>query len=441
MKISLLDFIAEVLKHFDSKTNKGSFIVRWPQLPHWIKYRVLQKLAWLYSRRWRARMTTTPARIARPFQDVSNTRTRLTRHDAYVTPDPIFKTPCRKPIKGKRTTQDENAVHCTKRDSSDAKSAPVCSDVFVDGFRVPKDVTPKALVFLNQVPHSLSRRRRSTTFSPGFIDSRRYEIVALLGSGGFGSVYKALYKGQMYAVKKLHPYTKNERAKFESYKAETLAKKLKHRNIVRIFAASDLDHPGGAVIVMEYAGRQNLQQMIFDQSQELDLKRCIKFGLHIAGALDFIHQNQIIHLDLKPANIMVTDADVCKVGDFGCCQVVEVDTGTVSPTQRSYLTGTFAYRAPELLRGNSPRMKADVYSLGITLWQMRSREMPYTGDHHAVIFAVVAYSLRPTIQLTDDPVESGYQKLFTDCWAAKPYLRPTAKDASLLLKKLSMCSS
>lgn len=74
-------------------------------------------------------------------------------------------------------------------------------------------------------------------------------------------------------------------------------------------------------------------------------------------------------------------------------------TGRVSPTQRaSLLTGTFAYRAPELLRGEAPGTEADVYSFGVTLWQMESRRVPYAGqDPHAVVFGVVAYNLRPNV--------------------------------------------
>ena len=80
--------------------------------------------------------------------------------------------------------------------------------------------------------------------------------------------------------------------------------------------------------------------------------------------------------------------------------MLEGDTGRVSPTQRmSLLTGTFAYRAPELLRGESPDTKADIYGLGVTLWQMESRQTPYAGhEPHAIVFNVVAYNARPTVR-------------------------------------------
>ena len=82
--------------------------------------------------------------------------------------------------------------------------------------------------------------------------------------------------------------------------------------------------------------------------------------------------------------------------------MLEGDTGRVSPTQRmSLLTGTFAYRAPELLRGDAPDTRADIYSLGVTLWQMESRQTPYAGhEPHAVVFNVVAYHSRPAVRVS-----------------------------------------
>ena len=125
---------------------------------------------------------------------------------------------------------------------------------------------------------------------------------------------------------------------------------------------------------------------------------------------------------------------------------MENGTGRVSPTQRSYLTGTFAYRAPELLRGDAPTPKADIYSFGVTLWQMASGEAPYSGQNqHVVVFGVVAYNLRP--ELSSSIVgksssiinsEQKYVAIYRDCWGAKQVLRPSAdavKNLFLELKK------
>ena len=98
---------------------------------------------------------------------------------------------------------------------------------------------------------------------------------------------------------------------------------------------------------------------------------------------------------------------------ISCCEVLEGETGRVSPTRRmSLLTGTFPYRAPELLRGDAPDTKADIYSLGVTLWQMESRQTPYAGhEPHAIVFNVVAYNARPTVRALDLALVLGFVSL------------------------------
>ena len=123
-------------------------------------------------------------------------------------------------------------------------------------------------------------------------------------------------------------------------------------------------------------------------------------------------------------------------------------TGRVSPIQRAYVTGTFAYRAPELLRGEAPCAKADVYSFGITLWEMLSRTQAYAGQNpHVVIFGVVAYGLRPALEelgsvdpgLVDpgeedgDVVERCYRDLMRECWEGDARHRPSAQDLADVL--------
>ena len=258
-------------------------------------------------------------------------------------------------------------------------------------------------------------------------------ITRILGSGGFGTVFKGYVGGKCVAVKKMHAVTKNALARLESYRAELNLLQLKHPNVVRTLAASppNMMEEGSAFIVMEYAGELNLQTVISDTDQDLFPERRIRYGQQIANALVFAHNSCLVHLDLKPQNVLISDEDICKLGDFGCCQRLEMGTGRVSPTQRSTLTGTYAYRAPELLRGEAPTTKADVFAFGVTLWQMFSRQMPYSGENqHVVIFGVVAYNLRPSLNKLDvaDPFEYCYRELFTQCWDSAPQDRPASKE-------------
>ena len=267
--------------------------------------------------------------------------------------------------------------------------------------------------------------------SPAKCLAKDLQVTRLLGSGGFGSVYLATMGEQTVAVKRMHGNSKNAKARLESFRAELKTLHLCHPNLIRMYACTSMDRPGDALIIMEYAGERNLQQLIDDPSQTMDTERRLRYGRQLARGLEYLHQNCVVHLDLKPANVMVTPQNCCKLCDFGCSRVVEVDTGRVSSTLRSYLTGTYAYRAPELLKGEPPSTKADVYSLAVTLWQMLTRESPYRGKTpHVVIFAVVAYNLRPRMSTTCEPeghpLEQLHRDLICECWVDNPSERPAA---------------
>ncbi|KAK3739001.1 hypothetical protein QZH41_001570 [Actinostola sp. cb2023] len=231
----------------------------------------------------------------------------------------------------------------------------------------------------------------------------------LLGSGGFGSVFEADIKGRKVAVKRMHRRSlRNPRAMYESLQAEKLIMPLRHPNIVQTLAILENEDLSEVLIVMQFAGERNLKSLIDNERESIDTRRRLKFATDITRALEFVHGNNLAHLDLKPANVIVDFCDTCRLGDFGCCQPVH--TGNIEqdclppsptpspPSSRSSLTGTFAYRAPELLKGEEPTVKADLYSLGICLWQMLTREQPYgLESQFVVIFGVVANQMRPSL--------------------------------------------
>ncbi|ESO86718.1 hypothetical protein LOTGIDRAFT_194882, partial [Lottia gigantea] len=265
-----------------------------------------------------------------------------------------------------------------------------------------------------------------------------YILGRLLGAGGFGSVFLATYLDKTAAVKTLHKVSKNPKAQLESYKAELNVYNWKHPNIVRTIAATCPDQfDSGAWIVMEYVGNKTLQTILSDMEEDVCQHRRLRYSMDIANALEYAHRNLIVHLDLKPLNILITSKDVCKLGDFGCCQRVEAGTGMVNPKQRSALTGTFSYRAPELFKGALPSLQSDIYSYGVTLWQLLSREIPFANQNqHVVIFSVVSKKLRPTPpDVGDDPFDLLYQELYTQCWSALPDERPSSKE---LVETLSL---
>ena len=182
----------------------------------------------------------------------------------------------------------------------------------------------------------------------------KLEVGKLLGAGGFGTVFEGKCLGRKVAVKKLHQNNKNPHAMSESFLAEKTVMSLKHRNIVRILAATDAmkELKCEKFVLMEYAGQRNLLSLINDEFEKIPSFQRIKYATDIVNALYYIHKQKIVHLDVKPANIMITWKNTCKLGDFGCCKVLG-ENGEGSPTTptNSYLTGTLAYRSPELLKG------------------------------------------------------------------------------------------
>jgi proto-oncogene serine/threonine-protein kinase mos len=311
----------------------------------------------------------------------------------------------------------------------------VVADQMDNVFESPTDGLPGGVYqYLFPCPLSLTPRANLNRLHSDAI--RNIPTSRLLGTGGFGSVYLGQIGTMEVAVKRLHSSTKNVAAVKESFEAEQRLIRLSHPNVVRLLASTTDTRSDAAVIVMEYAGDCSLQHIINQSEEPIDICTRIRYALNIASGLDYIHGQCIVHLDLKPANIIVSSNDACKIVDFGCCQETTGNTGEVSPTHRSCLTGTFAYRAPELFKGKAPSTKADLYAFGVTLWQMLSMEQPYSCKaQECVIFAVVSTNLRPQLpdnirfdRSLDNPVEDCYRELYRQCWDADIDTRPSAAD-------------
>ncbi|XP_030046011.1 proto-oncogene serine/threonine-protein kinase mos [Microcaecilia unicolor] len=289
-------------------------------------------------------------------------------------------------------------------------------------------------LYLGEPPGSRARRL-PPRLAWCSIDWEQVQLLEPLGAGGFGSVYRATYYGQTVAVKKVKRSDRNRLACCQSFWGELNVANLRHCHLVRLLAASasaaeDRDSLG--TIIMEYVSGSTLHHALYGGGGHPapELSRCLLYAHQVARGLLFLHSYGIVHLDLKPANLLLAEGDVCKIGDFGCSQRLQ-DLATAG-ARRCQLGGTYTHRAPELLKGDRVTPKADIYSFAITLWQMVSRELPYSGDHQCVVYAVVAYNLRPsfTPAFTVTGQGSKLRDLINACWQADPEGRPTA--ASLL---------
>ncbi|XP_069167543.1 proto-oncogene serine/threonine-protein kinase mos-like [Procambarus clarkii] len=164
-----------------------------------------------------------------------------------------------------------------------------------------------------------------------------------------------------------------------------------------------------------------------------------RYTSELASGLAYLHSHDLVHLDVKPANALLTRHGHLKLADFGCCARIDNDEDPV--------LGTVVYQAPEVLRGGAAGPHSDVFSLGVTIWHMLTRSTPYQGIHpHVVLFQVVHLRHRPTDHHpqesthTTTTLEALLWHLARSCWAEEPEDRPAVSDLCRTLNAMIMLS-
>ena len=194
----------------------------------------------------------------------------------------------------------------------------------------------------------------------------KYRLLEPLGSGGFGTVYLAedTWIDKRVAIKVPH---KQNLDFGELLREPRLLASLNHPNIVAVTTAEKQD--GVFFIVMEYVPGETLEAIVIDRGP-LELTTALDYTCQIANAVEHAHKVGVIHRDLRPANVFVTDRGVLKVGDFGTSRFLEIAAhGTT-------IIGSPPYMAPEQFEGRAV-FASDLYSLGVTMYQMLTGTLPY----------------------------------------------------------------
>lgn len=209
----------------------------------------------------------------------------------------------------------------------------------------------------------------------------KYKLTYLIGVGGMGQVYLAdrtdLEAHQQVAVKIINAgYHSDIYAKRFDRERKILSR-LNHPHITRIYDGGISD-AGMPFIVMEYVEGKPLMEYVNDQ--KLSLAKRMELFLDLCSAVAYAHQNFIMHRDLKPGNILVTNHGIVKVIDFGIAKILEDDAADEDLTMMGYIPLTPAYASPEQLKGEPLTMVSDVYSLGVILYELVTGTKPFPGS-------------------------------------------------------------
>jgi serine/threonine-protein kinase len=224
---------------------------------------------------------------------------------------------------------------------------------------------------------------------------RNYRITDKLGVGGQGAVYKAIDSklGRPVVIKVIPPELSAKEANLKRFEREArLASSLDHPNICTIFDLDEVD--GVHFIAMQFVEGKNVRQLV--AGRPLELKTALLIGLQVADALVAAHSRGIIHRDIKSGNVMVSASGQVKVLDFGLAKLLDDTEAATAGIHRTELTeigvpyGTATYAAPEQARGDRVDKRADIFSLGVLLYEMLTGTWPFRGKttidvRHAVL--------------------------------------------------------
>ena len=262
----------------------------------------------------------------------------------------------------------------------------------------------------------------------------RYELLDELGRGAMGVVFRAKDPviGRDVAVKTIRLVEVGSGLTREelSTRFQTEARAaglLTHPNIVVIYDAGEED--GQFYITMELVEGSSLQALL-DQGQSFPLPRVLRLMEQACSALEFAHQRWIVHRDVKPANLMLTQDDQLKITDFGTAKILQMGA-----TQTATVIGTPSYMSPEQIKGSAIDGRSDIFALGVILYELVTGEKPFPGDNvTTVIYRIMNEEPIPPRQI-DASIHPGLAAVIMQALAKDPAERfQSCRDLSLALQ-------
>ncbi|KAI8025342.1 Serine/threonine-protein kinase STY46 [Camellia lanceoleosa] len=259
------------------------------------------------------------------------------------------------------------------------------------------------------------------------IDPQLLKFETKIASGSYGDLYKGTYCSQEVAIKVLKPERVDSDLQKEFAQEVFIMRKVRHKNVVQFIGACT--KPPSLCIVTEFMSGGSVYDYLHKQRGTFKLPSLLRVAIDISKGMNYLHQNNIIHRDLKAANLLMDENEVVKVADFGVARV-KAQTGVMTAE-----TGTYRWMAPEVIEHRPYDHKADIFSFGIVLWELLTGKLPY--DYLTPLQAavgVVQKGLRPTIPKNTHPKLA---ELLERCWQHDPNLRPAFSEIIDILQQIA----
>ncbi|XAR59870.1 Dual-specificity kinase [Bertholletia excelsa] len=259
------------------------------------------------------------------------------------------------------------------------------------------------------------------------IDPQLLKIETKIASGSYGELYKGTYCSQEVAIKILKPERLDSDLQKDFAQEVFIMRKVRHKNVVQFIGACT--KTPNLCIVTEFMSGGSVYDYLHKQKGSFKLPSLLRVAIDVSKGMNYLHQHNIIHRDLKAANLLMDENEVVKVADFGVARV-KAQSGVMTAE-----TGTYRWMAPEVIEHKPYDHKADVFSFGIVLWELLTGKLPYeylTPLQAAV--GVVQKGLRPTIPKNTHPKLAA---LLERCWQHESNQRPDFSEIIGILKQIA----
>ncbi|KAG6776175.1 hypothetical protein POTOM_019681 [Populus tomentosa] len=257
------------------------------------------------------------------------------------------------------------------------------------------------------------------------IDRRLLKIGERIASGSCGDLYRGVYFGEDVAIKILRSEQLSGTQEEEFAQEVTILREVQHRNVVRfVGACTKFPH---LCIVTEFMHGGSLYDYLHKNHNVLKLPQLLKFAIDVCKGMEYLHQNNIIHRDLKTANLLMDTQNVVKVADFGVARFQ--NQGGVMTAE----TGTYRWMAPEVINHQPYDQKADIFSFAIVLWELVTAKIPYDSMTPLQAALGVRQGLRPDLPHSAHPK---LLDLMQRCWETVPDRRPSFSEITVELQTL-----